>query len=107
LSKLAGCPSAACTPENQKDESRILVIPVDRFGSPPPNAKAESSMTSPGASASASLIGDLLEHFEDAGEGNLLRTRSSEPVTTTAAIQAQRIPDDDAGTPFSFEFRLS
>ena len=26
---------AACTPENQKDASRILVFPVDRFGAKP------------------------------------------------------------------------
>jgi hypothetical protein len=35
-------------------------------------------MTSPGAGASAIATGDLLEHLEEAGEGNLLRTRSSE-----------------------------
>jgi hypothetical protein len=27
---------AACTPENQRDGSRILVFPVDRFGAKPP-----------------------------------------------------------------------
>ncbi|MBJ7391543.1 MAG: hypothetical protein JHC85_08260, partial [Chthoniobacterales bacterium] len=30
---------AACTPENQKEGSRILVFPVDRFGAKPPQGK--------------------------------------------------------------------